>query len=127
MPDLQSVAVLDDDADVRASLHFMLEAEGYRVTTCASPGELLERSDLHGFAGFVIDYQMPKLNGVEVLRALRHRGVTAPALLITGRQDRAVAEHAARAGISRVLRKPDMEGALLAELRAELGPQPAAP
>src|SRR5690242_9316839 len=93
------VIVIDDDAAVRGSIKFALEAEGIAVRTYSNGLELLEEADLATFACFVIDQKLPGMTGLELLAALRERHITAPAILITSHPTIILQERAARAGI----------------------------
>ena len=62
------VLVVDDDAAVRNSLKFALELEGLNVRLYGSGDELLTEEDLPASGCLVIDYYMPAMNGVELVR-----------------------------------------------------------
>ena len=103
------VILVDDDAAVRKSLKFSLEAEGLTVEVYESGAELLERADIPENACFVIDYLMPGIDGLELLRRLRERHFGAPAILITPQASPELRDRAARSGFRRVMEKP-LEG-----------------
>jgi FixJ family two-component response regulator len=110
------VFVVDDDPAVRSSLKFALELEGYDVRVFADAAQLLERSDNDAPGCLIIDYALPGLNGLELLRALRQRNVGAPAILITSHPKRPLRELAARAGMQ-IVEKPLLTDALTDEIR----------
>src|SRR3569833_242351 len=83
-PETQIVAIVDDDAAVRDSLRFLLESAGHEVETYASAKHYLADSAASRANCLVVDQHMPQLTGLEMLAALRGRGETTPALLITG-------------------------------------------
>lgn len=114
------VAVVDDDAAVRHALKFALEFEGLSVRLHDSARALLNDADLAGYGCLVIDYRMPDMDGLQLVRALRQRGVRAPVIMITGRAYSGLREHAARAGIEVVLEKPLSNGALGEAIRMAL-------
>jgi two-component system response regulator FixJ len=103
------VILVDDDAAVRKSLKFSLQAEGLAVEVYANGGELLVRPDPPQNACLVIDYVMPEMDGIELLRRLRARGVSAPAILITPQANTELLERATRTGFCGVIEKP-LEG-----------------
>ena len=92
--------VLDDDAAVRDSLKFLLEVEGFKVRTFASPDELLNDSELPGSGCLIVDYQMPVMNGLDVVAKLRQRQNPMPAILITAHPDAKIHERASAAGVT---------------------------
>ena len=100
---------------VRNSLKFSLELEGFSVRTFADGPELLGPGDLTRPSCLVIDFQMPKMNGLELLGQLRRHSVSAPAILITGSANTTLRALAARAGVC-IIEKPLLT-ALTEEIR----------
>ena len=107
------IAVVDDDAAVRDSLRFLLESAGHAVETYASAGQYLSDSAASRASCLVVDQHMPQVSGLEMLAALRGRGQTTPALLITGSLTPDMLDRAAELGVWRVLEKPLAEDDLL--------------
>jgi FixJ family two-component response regulator len=107
------VAVVDDDAGVRDSLRFLLESAGHEVETYASAGHYLSGAGASRASCLVVDQHMPQVTGLELLAALRGRGQTMPALLVTGSLTPDMLDRAAELGVARVLEKPLDEDDLL--------------
>jgi len=107
-----SVLVADDDADFCELVRLSLTAAGYEVSVAADGGEALERLaalvDAHIPLPdvLVLDFVMPRLSGLGVLRALWRLGRVPPTLVITGFADPSVDVFARNLGAFRVLRKP---------------------
>jgi len=120
----ENVLVVDDDAAVRAALKFALEVEGFRVRLYDGPEALLADADLPKRACLVIDYRMPGIDGIELVRRLRERQVALPALLISGRVNKELRCLAQRSGVVGVLEKPLLDATLVDSIRSALG-QPA--
>ena len=104
------ILVVDDEPSVRRVCAFTLRAEGWRTETEEGPREALSRL-LGGepFDALVLDYAMPELNGLELLRELESaRGLDAvpPVLLASAHADGAVAWDALRFGVWDFLAKP---------------------
>ncbi len=81
----QTTALLGDGHDlIRPIIARMLRAVGCDVIEAATGGDLLARAEaVNGEIGLiVIDDAIPDPGVAEVLRALRHRGVTAPAIVV---------------------------------------------
>src|SRR6187401_2087309 len=93
------IAVVDDDAAVRNSLKFSLDIDGFAIRTYASAEELLGSGDLDNFQCLVVDQDMPRMTGLELVTTLRAQGVKVPTLLISGRLTPAVTRQASVAGI----------------------------
>ncbi len=107
-----AVAVIDDDAAVLDSLHFLLEVAGYRVKSYGSAAAFLAddgpRPDC-----LVLDHHMPQMTGLDLVERLRADGTTVRIMLITGSSSPAIRERAARLGVVKVLEKPPAEHDLL--------------
>ena len=118
------VLVVDDDSAVRGALKFALEVEGFEVREYNGPVALLSERNLPPFGCLVVDYRMPVMDGLELVSVLRERGITAPAIIITGRGSKGLEAHAAKIGIRQVLEKPLPDGALVAAVRSAVALAP---
>jgi len=115
-----TVFVVDDDPDVLLSLKFMLETEGFLVRTFASGPALLESGLPAPVDCLIIDYKMPKMDGLDLVRHLRAREVLAPVVLITGYPNDGVEAKAAATGVRHVVLKPHIDESLLTHLTAAM-------
>jgi two-component system response regulator FixJ len=111
------VHVIDDDDAVRDSLQFLFESAGMDARGYESADDFL-RGLAGGVAGCVVtDVHMPGMNGLDLVRELRDRGVEAPVIVITGHGDVPLAVEAMKAGALDFLEKPFEEARLLASVR----------
>lgn len=106
------IYVVDDDHDVRTSLCFLLETEGFDVRTFRNAAALLGSATRNGADCLVVDYKMADLDGLELSIRLRRLEVSTPIILITGYPDETIRAKASSAGVRRVLLKPNLEGNL---------------
>lgn len=109
-----AVVIVDDDEAVRRSLTLVLRANGYRVHGYVSGPQLLldglpSKTDI-----LLVDYVMPRMDGLELVRRLRAQGWGGAAVLITGRYESGLAARASAEGVTAVLEKPLDKQALLA-------------
>ena len=77
--------LIEDEADLRATLADSLREEGYAVDASADGEEGLYRALEADYDAVVLDVMLPKLDGWEILRRLRARKTT-PVLLLTARR-----------------------------------------
>ncbi len=117
------IAVVDDDAAVRNSLKFSLEIDGFAIRTYASAEELLGSGDPDNFQCLVVDQDMPRMTGLELVTALRAQGVKVPVLLISGHVTPAVTRKASVAGIP-IIEKPFLGNGLIESIRAAVSTKP---
>ena len=114
------VLVIDDDAAVRNSLKFALELEGLTVRAYANGDALLADGELPAKGCLVVDYYMPAMNGLDLVKSLRRRHVDLPAILTTAKATDPMRRSAERAGIRRVLEKPLEDSSLFDSIRGVL-------
>lgn len=117
------VHVIDDDAAVRDSLKFLLEAALLPVRTYESAADFLKA--LPGVAtGCVItDVRMPDVSGIELLRQVRSTVHNLPVIVITGHGDIPLAVEAMKIGAIDFFEKPFDDEAFLAAVRVALKQQ----
>ena len=119
MPD-KAVFVVDDDADVRHGLRFMLRAAGYSVEAFPSALSFLEDYDPRRAGCLLLDVQMPQMSGLELQQRLNIRGWRVPVIFITGHGTVALAIAAMKAGAFDFIEKPLREEALLDSIERAL-------
>jgi FixJ family two-component response regulator len=113
------IVIVDDDAAVRDSLKFTLVIEGFAVRTYTDAEQLLAETHLPHFDCLIVDQNMPGMNGLALVSALRDRRITAPAILITSHPNALLRERAGAAGVS-IVEKPFLSSALLDGVRRSL-------
>lgn len=97
-----TVLLVDDDAD-QADLvtRFLRRQEtSFEVTAVGDGPACLEVLARQSYAIVLLDYSLPRLNGLQVLAEIRKREVTVPVVLVTGQGDERIAVEAMRAGAS---------------------------
>jgi len=103
---MTTVFIADDDGLLREMLARALERESYRVRTFGSPVELLSTlgTDLPDIV--VSDVQMPEMNGIELVEAIREQWSSLPIIVMSGHVSVEVEKRAHELGVSHVLTKP---------------------
>jgi FixJ family two-component response regulator len=114
------VLVIDDDPAVRNSLKFALEVEGFSVQVYPTGTALLDEHDLPKNGCLVADYNLPGINGLDLIQLLRARDVKLPAILITSHPAAVIRSRAASAGV-RLIEKPLLNDTLFQCIRSVLG------
>jgi two-component system chemotaxis response regulator CheY len=103
------VLIVDDQQTIRSLVRSGLQQIGVTNTREAPDGEEALRALLAKPAHLVItDYNMPKLDGLGLLRAIRsHPPIkTTAVIMLTGRADRELVDRAAQYGVNNYLVKP---------------------
>jgi two-component system response regulator FixJ len=114
------VHVIDDDAEVRQSLAFLLSTVGLAVRVHASATAFLETLANVQDGCIVTDVRMPGVDGIELQRRLKSMGVALPVIVITGHGDIALAVEAMKAGAVDFIEKPFEDEVLIAAIKTAL-------
>jgi len=114
------IHVIDDDADVRQSLAFLLSTVGLAVRVHESATAFLELLPNVQDGCIVTDVRMPGVDGIELQRRLRAGGNTIPVIVITGHGDIALAVEAMKAGAVDFIEKPFDDEVLIGAIRTAL-------
>ena len=115
-----TVFVVDDDEVVRDSLNALLQSRQFEVVEFPSGRAFLEGADLSAVSCLIADIHMPEMTGLELLQTLRERGHEIPTILITGRNDPAIAARARELRAVALLDKPVPHGLLFGAVEKAL-------
>jgi len=105
-PTTPPVYVIDDDGDLRKSLHFLLSTSGITAFPCASAEDFFDHLPTLDAGPILLDMRMPGLDGLETLTMLRNRDVKWPVIVMTAHGDIAIAVKAMKLGAIEFLEKP---------------------
>jgi DNA-binding response OmpR family regulator len=84
-PSGMRVLIIEDQHDIAANLWDFLERRGHAVDHCADGVAGLARARAGGFDAIVLDLGLPRLDGLQLCRALREAGDGVPVLMLTAR------------------------------------------
>ena len=79
------ILVADDEPDMTAVLDALLKREHYAVDVVHDGQDALDYALTENYDCLVLDIMMPRLDGIQVLTALRRQGLAAPVLLLTAK------------------------------------------
>ncbi len=115
------VYVIDDDSDVRKSLHFLLSASSITVWPFASAADFLDQLADLAPAPILLDIRMADIDGLQVLAILQERDVRWPVIVMTAHGDVKVAVRAMKLGAIEFIEKPFSPDLLLDALDLAFG------
>lgn len=120
--DKPRVLVVDDSAGVRQLLSATLTGAGFEVEVASGAREAILAMANNGFSAMVVDYSMPRSNGVELVRAMRASEVTIPIVMVSGVATPEEKTAAWEVGVDAYLDKFDLrQGVLTKTLRQLIG------
>ena len=131
-----TVLVIDDDAEMLASLRKTISKRGFHVLTAHNGSEGLDLLRERGPDVVLTDLRMPAIDGMSLLKASRTIAPDVPVIILTAYGSVDLAVEAIRAGASSFILKPLRSSTLLSALDAALerrclgidaGERPAAP
>ncbi len=114
------VLVVEDDARVASFLVRGLREEGYTVDLCGDGEEALAQGMSQPYDAVLLDWMLPGLDGVALLRRWREAGLVAPVIMLTARRGVDAAVLALDQGADDYIEKPFSFEELLARLRANV-------
>jgi FixJ family two-component response regulator len=79
------IAVVDDHAPLREAMRGLIEAYGAEVLTYQSGNDFLQKIPF--IHCLVVDYYMPRLDGLDLISELRKQGYSMPVIILTGVRD----------------------------------------
>ena len=81
------ILVVEDDVRLNRLVCRLLSDYGYQPIRCGSAAEAFEAMEHEPFDMIITDVMMPGMDGVEVLKRLREKGVCTPALFLTAKTE----------------------------------------
>lgn len=111
------ILVVDDAPDVADTIQSALRALGHKVDTVTNPDEALIQYGPGKYDLVIADYSMPRMNGVELAEAIRHRSQDQLIMMLTAYAFSIASQHQAPLPVNKVLMKPasmkDLQDALV--------------
>ena len=114
---MSRILLIDDDLGLSELLGQLLELEGFQLTLAYDGKQGLDLALTADYDLILLDVMLPKLNGFEVLRALRQHKQT-PVLMLTARGDEIDRVVGLEIGADDYLPKPFNDRELIARIRA---------
>ena len=107
------ILLVDDEKNILAVTAFVLEHGGYQVTTASSAEVAIEALSIKNFDLVITEINMPKTNGIAVLKKVKELHSGCGVMILTANADTSFATEALRLGADDCMLKPWK----LAELR----------
>ena len=80
----QRVLLVDDETDYLEAMAFRMTARGMNVVTASSAQEAIEQVEKERFDAIVLDYQLPGIDGLNLLKQIRASRPDSRVILLTG-------------------------------------------
>ncbi len=115
----KSILLVDDEVSIRTSLQNVLSRKGFTVQVATDGSEALEifNKNPESYDLIVTDLSMPRMSGLEFVRAIRATGSTIPIILSTGQLGVENEKELRGAGINNFIQKPWTAKQLMQKMR----------
>ncbi len=102
------ILVVDDEPNIRETISFILEMEGYEVVLATNGEEAIEMVNIHKPKVIILDVMMPKKNGYEVAETIRKNSEYSNIyiIILTAKGQRKDEEQAIKSGANVYMSKP---------------------
>jgi len=117
---MATIALVDDDKNIIASVSMLLEQEGYQVRSFSDPTAALTALTTTPPDLAILDIKMPRMDGLELLRRLRQANENLPVIFLTSKDEEIDELMGLNAGADDYVRKPFSQRLLLERVRAVL-------
>lgn len=114
------ILIIDDEKKIALQIKRALEDAQFTTTVVHTGKEAVRKTEVFEFDVIILDYYLPDIDGIDVCKQMREKGVTAPILMLTVRDDIESRVSGLDAGADDYLIKPFSYEELTARLRALL-------
>ncbi len=116
---MPTIALVDDDRNILASVSIALESEGYRVQTYTDGASALDGFQAAAPDLAILDIKMPRMDGMELLRRLRQK-TDLPVIFLTSKDDEIDELFGLKMGADDFIKKPFSQRLLVERVKAVL-------
>ena len=102
----EKVLLVDDEPEFLEALAERMRAKGMEVTAVTSAREAIEETEKHTFDAIILDLQMPGMDGIEALKALKKKNPGLQVILLTGHATVEKSVEAMKMGATDLVEKP---------------------
>jgi two-component system, chemotaxis family, chemotaxis protein CheY len=120
----KAILTVDDSPSIRRMVRMTLQEAGYDVTEGVDGQDGLEKATTTRFDAIIVDQNMPRLDGIGMIRALRAHpnGQGVPIVVLSTESEDTLKQQARDAGALGWMVKPFTQDKLLAVIRKVVGP-----
>ena len=117
---MKKILVIEDEENIRRLLNYDLKKEAYEVTLVNDGQKALALLERERFDVLIIDWMIPYVSGIELVKILREQGNKAIMIMLTAKDDELDLLEAFEAGVDDYITKPFSPRILQARIKAHL-------
>jgi DNA-binding response OmpR family regulator len=117
---MEKIMIIEDEKRILMALEDNLKLEGYRIDSALDGEEGLSRVMENKYDLIILDIMLPKMNGFDVCRQIRQKGISTPILMLTAKSQEIDKVLGLELGADDYVTKPFSSRELLARVKALL-------
>ena len=117
---MAKVLLVEDEVNIRKIIAYELKNANHEVVECGDGKQALQEALQQEFDVMIIDWMLPYMSGVEIVKALRDQHVDSIIIMLTARDDEEDVLYAFEQGVDDYMSKPFSSRELLARIHAHL-------
>lgn len=117
---MKKILVVDDESSIVTLIKYNLEQSGFAVETACDGEEALRQAEAVSPDLIILDWMLPKFDGMEVCKDLRQRRITTPILMLTAKDEEFDKVLGLELGADDYMTKPFSPRELVARVKAIL-------
>ncbi len=117
---MTKICFVDDELNIRRLVAYDLKAAGYETTLCENGQEALSAALTTPFEVMIVDWMMPQMDGLTLVKRLREAGHQAIVIMLTAKSEEEDLIEAFETGVDDYLTKPFSSRELMVRIKAHL-------
>ncbi len=114
----RDILLVEDDPEIISMLKENLGYEGYSLMVARDGETGLQKARNHDFGVILLDWMLPEMSGIEMVRRLREENIDTPVIMITARHEDVDKVEGLEAGCDDYITKPFSISELVARIKA---------
>ena len=102
----KKVLIIDDDPSIRETLSYFLLSQGFHAESVEDGDTALKTLQQSPFDLLIVDVDMPRMNGIDLLKCLKEKNINTPSIIITGLISDMIHKEANKLKVLEVMEKP---------------------
>ena len=114
------ILLIEDEDSIRHLISYDLKNAGFDVTGCSDGASAREKGLNESFDIMIIDWMLPEISGIELVRLFRGKGIDSVMMMLTTKDEEEDILEAFEAGVDDYITKPFSPRELLARIQAHV-------
>lgn len=114
------ILLIEDEDNIRKIIAYDLKKAGYDIVECADGKEAIDTALKEDFDILIIDWMLPHVSGIDIVKRLRNEHVDSVFIMLTARDDETDVLYAFEQGVDDYITKPFSPRELVARVHAHL-------